>query len=142
MLESRRIFAVEVTRLAGLRAGKREIAKLRELTDEMHEKRADTVRFQALDYDFIQMLAKASENWVFRLITNSVRPIYDERPELFVALVADADRVVAGYRAVVDALDEGDGDRAAKEIEKVMRDGEAKLEAALGLAPEKKGKKR
>lgn len=142
VLESRRIFAVEVTRLAGLRAGKREIAKLRELTDEMHEKRADTVRFQALDYDFIQMLAKASENWVFRLITNSVRPIYDERPELFVALVADADRVVAGYRAVVDALDEGDGDRAAKEIEKVMRNGEAKLEAALGLAPEKKGKKR
>ena len=41
--------------------------------------------------------------------------------------------IVAGYRHVIAAIEAGDADRAAKAIEKVMRAGETKLEAALGL---------
>ncbi len=141
VLESRRIFAVEVTRLAAGRAKKKEIALLAELVDQMEGVIDDRATFQALDFDFVHILARASENWVFRLVTNSVRPIYDERPELFLALVDEPKPIVAGYRQVIEAIEAGDADRAARAIEKVMRAGEAKLEAALGLGQKKKSEK-
>lgn len=137
VLESRRIFAVEVTRLAAGRAKKKDLALMTELIDRMEAAIGDRTAFQALDFDFVHLLARASENWVFRLVTNSVRPIYDERPELFLALVDEPKPIVAGYRQVVAAIEAGDAERAAKAIEKVMRAGEERLEAALGLGKKK-----
>jgi GntR family transcriptional repressor for pyruvate dehydrogenase complex len=130
VLESRRIFAIEVTKLAAMRAKKKDLTAMRKLVAEMDGVRDDPTAFQALDFDFVQLLARASENWVFRLITNSVRPIYDQRPELFLALVQDTGPIVAGYRAVIDAVAARDGDRAARAIEKVMLAGEAKLKGS------------
>lgn len=132
VLESRRIFAIEVTRLAAGRAQSADLTALSDIVTQMAEHREDPMRFQALDFDFVERLARASQNWVFRLITNSVRPVYDEKPELFLALVARPDRIVDGYREVIDALRAGDASGAAAAMETTIRAGEAAFAAALG----------
>ena len=139
VLESRRIFAVEVTRLAAARRSEDDLAALSAIADEMAKVESDPARFQALDFDFVSRLARASENWVFRLITNSVRPVYDERPELFLALVHEPGRIVRGYRAVISALESSDEAAATKAMEKTMRAGEEDFLAHF--APKKEARK-
>ncbi|CAN5204031.1 hypothetical protein BH09MYX1_BH09MYX1_38270 [soil metagenome] len=137
VLESRRIFAVEVTRLAAARMSVTDRAALEAIVVEMERCGDDVARFQTLDFDFYELLAGASENWVFRLITNSVRPIYEQRPELFVALFADRAPILACYHDALAALAARDADRAAHSIDRVMRDAEAKIEALLTPPPVK-----
>ena len=122
LLEARRLFAVGMTRLAVERATPEEQAALAELVEEMRRAQGDLARFQDLDFDFVQALGRASRNWVFVLILNSVHPIYAEQRDLFTPLYAAPDRILAAYRKIVASLPERRAERAARAMDAVMAD--------------------
>jgi DNA-binding FadR family transcriptional regulator len=131
LLEARRIFAVASARLGVLRATEDERRELSGLVAEMERAAGDIARLQALDFDFIHALARASRNWVFVLVMNSVRPIYEEQRELFLPLYQRPEAILAACREVISALPTRDAARAARAIDAVMAESEENVAALL-----------
>ncbi|MCK6547795.1 GntR family transcriptional regulator [Myxococcota bacterium] len=147
LLESRRIFTVETTRLGVERAISGEqltlariVGELEKLADELvalgddDDARRDELleRFQSLDFDFVDCLARASRNAILVLVMNSVRPVYEQQRALFRSLYDDPRAIAAAYRKIVANFDAREADRAARIMETVMRNQERHVTEILG----------
>jgi DNA-binding FadR family transcriptional regulator len=137
LLETRRIFAVEMTRLAVERAGEEERVALSQIVDQLEKAAAplDLDRFQALDFDFVHALARGSHNAIFVLVMNSVRPVFEQQHEFFRPLYEDPQMILAAYRKIVGYIEDQDSDRAARAMDAVMRAGETRVHALLAGVP-------
>lgn len=111
LLETARIVAAEV---AGLAAQRRREDDLRALDVVVAQMRSESTlsRLLWLDFDFHWHLAGAAQNLVPRLLMNSVRGLLHKYSHLLETLWVAPGSINAGYEHVVDAVREGDRDRA------------------------------
>ncbi|WP_320668840.1 FadR/GntR family transcriptional regulator [Patulibacter defluvii] len=112
LLEARRLLLTEAARLAAERGGEAAIMRVVELGAAV-PREADDREAQRLDFAFWSAVVEASGNLVLVLILNTIRQLYLARGELFLGIVADRVAQEPAYAALAQALEDGDGDRAA-----------------------------
>jgi GntR family transcriptional regulator, transcriptional repressor for pyruvate dehydrogenase complex len=114
ILEARRIYGVELARLAALRASEGDLETLELYLGMMRSQKKDIGRFQELDWAFFETLARAAHNRVLLLILNTVRPIYLQHQELFAPLYRDRAGIVRLHAQLLKRLRAGDAEGAAE----------------------------
>ena len=136
LLEFRRIFGRELSRLAAARAqsDKDGFAKLRALAD-----RADTVtgalELFELDFDFYVGVAHLSGNQVMLLLINTVRDGVRNFMPLLANLAGSGEQVRKHHRDLLAALEKGDATTAARVTDEYLKLG-SELAGRLGNKPE------
>jgi DNA-binding FadR family transcriptional regulator len=129
VLEFRSLIMPEVARLAAKRITSAELEAVETLVEQIERCGPSEVhRFQDLDFEFHHTMARAGENLALLLILNSVRDIYrrmrDDFSAIFTEAPAGARRL---YRAIAEALREGDEVAAERHCRRLMDDGNAAL---------------
>lgn len=104
ILEARRIVGVELARLAALRSEEPDLARLDDTLNDLADPAIDAERFQELDWAFFEALAQAARNRVLILVLNTVRPIYLENRDLFLALYQNREPVLTLHRRLIERL--------------------------------------
>jgi len=136
LLEFRRIFGREISRLAAARASNDRdgIAKLKALAD-----RADTVsgalELFDLDFDFYVAIAQLCGNQVMLLLINTVRDGVRGFMPLLANLAGPGDVVRKHHRELIAALEKGDIATAGRVADEYLRMG-AELAGRMGGKPE------
>ncbi len=122
MIEMRALMGPELARLAALRGGPKELARLESITAEMARSASDLPALHRLVIDFWEVLTDASDNVPYRLIFNSFRTFYTRVEDALSHLLRDELTDLEGYRAITDAVaahqDELARDRAARLIQR------------------------
>ncbi len=136
LLEFRRIFGREVSRLAAARSSKDRdgLAKLRALAD-----RADAAPGAAelfdLDFEFYVALASLTGNQVMLLLINTVRDGVRGFTPLLANLAGPGETVRAHHRELITAIEKGDVSSAGRIADDYLKMG-AELAGRLGGKPE------
>jgi len=81
--------------------------------------------------DFWAELVRASDNVAYTLAYNALNEIYDGTRDLLREVLAPELRDAAGYAAIADAVQAGDGERARAAAEALLRRGAEAVAAAL-----------
>jgi DNA-binding FadR family transcriptional regulator len=93
----------------------RDLTRLEAIVAGM-ERGPGPAALQVLDFDFFQELVRLTGNRVLGLLTNTIRQVYLERPELFAALYQPGFDC-GPHRRALTALAAGDGAAAAAAME-------------------------
>jgi GntR family transcriptional repressor for pyruvate dehydrogenase complex len=124
LFEARRLLLKEAAALAARRRTDAEAAQLEALAADFGGEDA-----QAIDLAFMATIIGAARNLVFTLILNSIRELYLQDLEAFAHIVRDAATLSPLYRAVAQAVRDGDAEAAAERMdalaahqEEAMRD--------------------
>ena len=115
LFEARRLLLVEAARLAATRRSAEQADALSELARAVAAAPGDPEALLA-DWAFMAMLVESAGNLVFQLMMNSVRQLYLPRASAFAAIVGQREELARLYPSVADAVDAGDGERAAEAI--------------------------
>ncbi len=113
IVEMRGALAPDIARRAAQRGGVPTAAALREALKSMDAAGDDRAERQRLALGFWGMLVDGSDNLAYRLAYNSLRDAYEVFMHLLTDLMADEFMDQAGYTAIADAVEAGDGDSAA-----------------------------
>jgi GntR family transcriptional regulator, transcriptional repressor for pyruvate dehydrogenase complex len=106
LIEVRRPLEAAIAALAAQRASEAQIAAMKEAIDQYAAGRTLNERTEA-DVRFHDLLAESTANHVFQLLLKTVAELM--RLSRFVTLRhSDNDRVIAGHRAVLDAVERRD----------------------------------
>ncbi len=136
LLEFRRIFGRELSRLAAVRAqsDKDGFAKLRVLADKADGVTSALELFE-LDFDFYVGIAHLSGNQVMLLLINTVRDGVRNFMPLLANLAGSGDQVRKHHRDLLTALEKGDAATAARVSDEYLKLG-SELAGRLGNKPE------
>ncbi len=132
VLEFRRIYGREVTRLAAARCDEQDLVRLRELADAA-DVAGGAEEILRLDFEFYVALTHASKNRVFGLLINTTRQAVLNYASFFVHFVS-TEAVRRHHRALIKALAKRDADTAVKIADAYLASGAEHL-----LAMEKHG---
>lgn len=119
LLEARGFFGRMLARLAATRASGEQVAEYAARIDDLASVVGDPPKMQEMDLDCFDILAQSSGNLVYVFVLNSIRSIYLRHREVFQRLYQDADRLVEGHRAVLEAIrnrDPGSAETAMGEL--------------------------
>ncbi len=131
LLEFRRIFGRELSRLAAARNTDKEgHAKLRALADKADAATGALELFE-LDFDFYVALAAMSGNQVMLLLLNTVRDGVRSFMPFLANLAAPGDQVRRHHRELIAALEKGDPITAARISDEYLKLG-SELAGRLG----------
>jgi GntR family transcriptional repressor for pyruvate dehydrogenase complex len=114
VLEFRRIVGREVARLAAARAAPEDIATLREIARQADDPELSPARVFEIDFEFYISMTAAAKNRVMVLLINTVRDAVAAYLPLLGHLAFSLDAVAAHHEALIDAIDRGDADEAAR----------------------------
>lgn len=135
LLEFRRIFGRELSRLAAARNTDKEgHAKLRALADKADAVTGALELFE-LDFDFYVAIAQMSGNQVMLLLLNTVRDGVRSFMPFLANLAAPGDQVRRHHRELIAALEKGDAVTAARISDEYLKLG-SELAGRLGNKPE------
>jgi len=113
--EARELLEVQAARLAASRRSDEHIARLRAISSEMEEERSLSPRLVDTDTEFHVEVARATGNPVLTLMSQTlVALLRSERMADRDDLDGCLSAAFASHREIVDAIAEGDGDRAAQ----------------------------
>jgi GntR family transcriptional repressor for pyruvate dehydrogenase complex len=112
--EAREVLEVPMARLAALRRTDENIARLRAIAAEMEEEQSISPRLIDADTDFHVEVARATGNPVLVLMSQTIVALLRSE-RLDGNSVGDSlSAAFAGHRDIVDAIADGDGNRAAQ----------------------------
>jgi GntR family transcriptional repressor for pyruvate dehydrogenase complex len=113
--EARELLEVQAARLAAQRRSEEHVARLRAITAEMEEQRSVSARLMDEDKEFHTEVARATGNPVLALMSETIVGVLrGERRSRNACDDARLGTVFAGHRKIVEAIADGDGDRAAQ----------------------------
>jgi GntR family transcriptional regulator, transcriptional repressor for pyruvate dehydrogenase complex len=133
LLELRLLFEVETARLAALRRSAGQVQELeRVLARErllVYEGPRDVT---LLDYDFHLAVAIASGNYMYPLIMNSMKRIYETILDRFYVDESVVPRIFGLHRELVSAIAESKERKAVEVMRRILEYGESNLRRILG----------
>jgi GntR family transcriptional repressor for pyruvate dehydrogenase complex len=111
--EARELLEIPAARLAASRRSEAHIARLRAIAAEMEAERSMSPRLVDGDTEFHLEVARATGNPVLALMSQTIVALLREERLDRGDLNASLPVAFAGHREIVDAIEDGDGDRAA-----------------------------
>ncbi len=124
-VEMRAALAPELARAAALRSGSATASALRAVIARMEADGAPLAELQQASLAFWQAVVDGTGNLAYQLSFNTLRDAFLGMREAVAAAQQAELRDLAGYRAIARAIEEGDGDAAARA---------ARAHIALGIA--------
>lgn len=112
VLEFRRFFGREVARQAALRADEDDLRRLVETAARPVEE-GDAAAALRLDLDFYVELTRVGRNCVFQLLINTIRGAVLDFADFFSGLAGSLTSIREHHRALLDAIERRDGERAS-----------------------------
>jgi DNA-binding FadR family transcriptional regulator len=129
LIEVRSGLGALIGRLAAQRADVADVETLRAAFEEVMAAPDATARLQA-DLTFFSVLIAATRNRPLAGLIRWVESTYGVAPESFAAAFEDGAAVAIGLRAVLDAVERGDGDAAGRAVEAYFEASGRRLVAA------------
>lgn len=111
--EARELLEIPAARLAASRRSEGHVARLRAIAAEMEEERSMSPRLVDGDTEFHLEVARATGNPVLALMSQTIVALLREERLDLGDLNGSLPVAFAGHREIVDAIADGDGDRAA-----------------------------
>lgn len=130
VLEMRAHLGPEIARRCAERGGPELADRLDALVDAM-EATDDLDRRQDATVDFWTTLVEGSRNMAYRLAYNSLRASYDRFRGLLVQILRDELESTGAFRAVAEAVRQGDAQAAAERASALLTLGERSLTGLL-----------
>jgi len=110
--EARELLEAPTARRAALRRSEANVARLRAIEAEMEEERSISPRLIDSDTEFHVELARATGNPVLVLMTQTIMTMLRTERLYREDFASDLPVAFASHREIVDAIADGDGDRA------------------------------
>jgi GntR family transcriptional regulator, transcriptional repressor for pyruvate dehydrogenase complex len=129
-LEFRRIFGREVARLAAQRAKPEDVTRLRAIADKASADVSGVELFD-LDFDFYVALTTGTGNRVMGLLVNTVRDAVRSYAAVLTHLTSPPEAVRAHHRALLEAIDGRDSERAGRIAEDYLAGGAERVLALM-----------
>lgn len=123
VLEVRLAIAPDVARRCAARRREDLVTRLHELTERMADLDGDPAALQPLTHEFWHLVVDGSDNVVYRLLFNALEAAYLPVLDLLVDPLAGELTDLAGYRAVVAAIERGDAAGAAQATRRTVAKG-------------------
>ena len=130
VVEMRSALAPSIARLCA-RRGKGVVKTLEPIVDEMEEAGDDLERLQLASLEFWGALVSASGNIAYELAFNSLRESYAHFAHLLTSAMAEEFAAIADYRALGEAIADGDEEEASRCAARIVHRGESALTAVL-----------
>jgi GntR family transcriptional regulator, transcriptional repressor for pyruvate dehydrogenase complex len=115
--EARELLEVPTARLAASRRSEAHVERLRAIASEMEEERAMSPRLVDIDTEFHVEVARATGNPILVLLSQTIVALL-RTERLYRDDLVDFDRSLsaafADHREIVDAIEDGDGNRAGR----------------------------
>ena len=113
----RRLTMVDMIRLMGARVPRGGTAPAREHAERAWQKRGDTLAFAEEDFQVIRALAEAARSLPAVWMINRVSGVYLDIARSLKGVIAPPADYLEVYRRVLDAVEAGEVDRAASELD-------------------------
>ncbi len=132
ILEMRMLFENEMVRLATQNRTEEHLNQLEEIIhQETIINRDDYQEVATLDYKFHQIIALASDNFIYSLLLNSFREIYLHLSTLFFSDPEVCTVVFDAHKEITEAVLEQDEERAVRIMTKLLNHGAEHLEIMI-----------
>ncbi len=135
LFEVRSPLEIVIARLAATRATPQEIATLEAYTDEMERTLDDLERHRAANEKFHLTLAAATKNELFPNLLQPLVVLMKETRVLMSEMPEVAQCAVAHHRRLVEAIKQGDAQKAEEAMKVHLEDGARFLAMALARHP-------
>jgi DNA-binding FadR family transcriptional regulator len=129
----RAALAPDIARRCAERRDEAVLADLREVLAAMEASSQDLDRLQVLALDFWQHLVGGSDNVAYELAFNTLRRTYEAIRGALVQAFADELTALADHRAIVQAVERGDGRAAARAAARLVDRGTRAVLAIVEL---------
>jgi GntR family transcriptional repressor for pyruvate dehydrogenase complex len=118
VVETRMAIESEIAELAAQRASEEDIAKLRQLTEDLRGYQDDPDHFTLLDLEFHMLLAQAAKNVTLMRILDAIRSLLSQWIRRALSGLESYDLVVSQHERIVRAFEA----RSTDEARQAMRD--------------------
>lgn len=133
--EIRSIIEPRVATLAAARRSDVEAAQLGRLVDRLGAAVDDVEAFVAVDLELHAAILGAAHNEVLAQLAETIRLVWNACQRISALAPGGRTRAIEEHRAVVDAIRDGDGPRAATATEHLIARAAGDLEAVLAARP-------
>ncbi len=134
LLEARRVLEIEIAGLAAERAQPEQIEQLRASIEEMDVALEDVERYVRTDQRFHLLLAEATQNKMFPMLTESMAELLHESRRLIFGVAGAPNRGQAHHRALLEALERRDAGAARRAMEEHLEQVDTEIHAVGGPA--------
>ena len=131
LVEARRVLEIEIAELAAQRARPEQMELLRASIEEMDAAMGDVERFIRTDHKFHLVLAEATQNRMFPMLTESMAGLLHESRLLMFGVAGSPTRGQIHHRALLDALARGDVMAARRAMEEHIEQVETDIHATV-----------
>jgi GntR family transcriptional regulator, transcriptional repressor for pyruvate dehydrogenase complex len=131
ILEARFALTPDISRRAAQRRSEAHLRRMHELIERMEEEVDDLPALQRTALELFSAIIDASGNVVYRLLFNALETAYLPAMDALAQVLAPEITDVATHRALVDAIDRGNGAQAAAIGRRLIGIGTASAMAAL-----------
>jgi len=129
--ELRDVITPDIARRAAQRRGPDEIARLEKVLSQMQEQHGQMPAFQERVEEFWSIVAEASKNVAYKLLNNTMRELHLQCSHMLRPILGPEFVRMEGYRAIADAIVQGDPLAAAS----AARQHAAAISRSLGVDP-------
>ncbi len=130
VIEMRSALAPSIARLCA-RRGQTVVDELDDVVEEMQEADDDLDRLQMASLEFWGAMVSASGNIAYELAFNSLRESYTHFAHILTSAMADEFAAIDDYRALRDAIADGDEALTAECALRIIHRGESALTAVI-----------
>jgi len=134
LVEARRVVEIEVAQLAAQRARPEQVEKLRAAIEEMDNALGDVEHFVRADQHFHLLLAEATQNRMFPMLTESMAELLYESRLLIFGVEGSPVRGQTHHRALLNAVERGDAVAARRAMEEHLAQVDSDSRASQDLA--------
>jgi GntR family transcriptional regulator, transcriptional repressor for pyruvate dehydrogenase complex len=113
ILEARFALIPDIARRAAQRRSEADLARMHELVDRMTDERDDLPALQRTAHELFSVVVDGSGNVVYRLLFNALEQAYLPAMDALAQVLAEELTDLDSYRALVEAIDRGNGAQAA-----------------------------
>ena len=143
MVELRTALGPDIAARAATRRADAVVPRLHALVEAMSEiEDGDPVRLQQSSLALWRVLVDASGNVAYALLMNTLERAYRGVGDVVAPALAEELRDLAGYRALVRAVEQRDAIRARRAAERLVTKGEAGITALVSARPRPTKEKR
>lgn len=138
LFDARLLIEPETARLAAAKATREQFLQIQSCQERLKVAQTVEESVQA-DMDFHRAIAEASGNRVLLLVIESLAEILSASQSIGFRLV-DHSQPIRRHQAVLDAIEKGDGERAAAEMAAHIEEARSIFESAVAIKTAKKRK--
>ncbi|HEU5059958.1 MAG TPA: GntR family transcriptional regulator [Kofleriaceae bacterium] len=128
----RRLSMVNMLRMMGSRVPAGGTATAREHVERAWAMRSNTAAFAAEDFQVIRALCEAASSFPAMWMVNRISGVYLDMARSLAGAIPPPSEYVAAYGKVLDHIDKGDAEAAARELDAYLERHDQKLLTLLG----------